>query len=516
MRMKGRLAAAMMCGVLVIAGCGSTGRNEEDSSKAAAAAPAPANEPQAQSEAPSGDAPAPAPEAVPGQTTVESPTATGPGTSHLPLGAGAGSVGDRTAPKTAAGQQSPSAGQMTSTTRDTAPAEATPRAPSAPTPGQPGVPQPSGSDPKKEVVFGSVGTQSGVLGQILGPTLQGAQAWVADINSRGGLNGHPVRLVTADDGADPGRALALAKRMVEQDRAIALVADIMPVTLQAVTPYLEQKQVPLLGGCSCSSFAGESPMVFYAGVYPAEGVVWAHIGPLVSFSDKRKVSLIYCREVPACPYVRDGLHRDGAKSGIQIVHEAQASLAQPDYTAEVLAARNAGAEAVIMVMDNFSVIRIARAAHRQGYNPLFVAQYASQDERFLKDGGSDIDGLLLAGQMPHWDSPKLAEYKAKLKQWVPNAPLSGMSAAVWTMLKMMEKAAPGFSANPTSADILKGLYSLNGETMGGLLPPTTYIEGKRHGDTNPCIVPLRVQSGKFIAVNGDNWSCPPGWVPLKK
>src|SRR5436309_1970508 len=89
--------------------------------------------------------------------------------------------------------------------------------------------------------------QSGPLGQLMLPYLQGAKAWVADVNSRGGLNGHPVRLINADDGGNPNQALALAKRMVEEDKVQAFYAIHAPTTLQAVTPYLEQKKVPACG-----------------------------------------------------------------------------------------------------------------------------------------------------------------------------------------------------------------------------------------------------------------------------
>ena len=71
---------------------------------------------------------------------------------------------------------------------------------------------------KSPVVLGSIGAQSGVVGQVLAPTLQGARAWVADVNARGGLAGHPVRLVVGDDGRIRAGRLSLAKRMIEQDR----------------------------------------------------------------------------------------------------------------------------------------------------------------------------------------------------------------------------------------------------------------------------------------------------------
>src|SRR5207244_2632220 len=90
-----------------------------------------------------------------------------------------------------------------------------------------------------EIRLGSFGVQSGILGATMAPFFQGARAWVADVTARGGLNGHPVRLILGDDGGDPAKTQALVRRMVEQDKVQAFYTVAAPTTLQAATPYLE-------------------------------------------------------------------------------------------------------------------------------------------------------------------------------------------------------------------------------------------------------------------------------------
>src|SRR5436305_1927585 len=76
-----------------------------------------------------------------------------------------------------------------------------------------------------------------------------APAWVADVNARGGLAGHPVQLITADDRGDPSQAVSLARRLVEQDGVIAFFGLPDPTTAQAILAYLETKGVPAIGSC---------------------------------------------------------------------------------------------------------------------------------------------------------------------------------------------------------------------------------------------------------------------------
>ena len=50
-----------------------------------------------------------------------------------------------------------------------------------------------------------------------------AGAYVNHINSRGGVNGKPVRLIVADDQGEPSRAAANAKKLISQDTVVLLL-----------------------------------------------------------------------------------------------------------------------------------------------------------------------------------------------------------------------------------------------------------------------------------------------------
>src|SRR5207244_12545669 len=136
-----------------------------------------------------------------------------------------------------------------------------------------------------------------------------ARAWVAAVNARGGLGGHRVRLVTGDDGGDPARALALARRMVDEDHVSAFYAHVMVTTLQAVLPFLEENKIPAIGSCNCVPVGANSPMVFTMGTGPDLGFAFAMVLPLAGYSPERKVSLIYCREAAGCAHGADNIKK---------------------------------------------------------------------------------------------------------------------------------------------------------------------------------------------------------------
>lgn len=524
-RFSGALLATLAFATITV-GCGS-GVSEKrlaqgENPNAAPAAPAPG--PAATSPASPESSPL-ATESSPLATEAAPSVESTPGAANGQPGAQATATtgGKRPASQAVPGSPAPRAG--TAPTQAAAASGKSPNQPSSPS-GASGVPgsavapvpapgAPSGA-PADPIKFGSVGTNSGPVGQAVIGNVQGAKAWVADVNGRGGLNGHPVQVIFADDGGDPSRALSLTKKLVEDDKVVALMPVYAPFTGQAISPYLEQKHVPAIETCSCSETTDTSPMMFPVAHGSTLANVWSQVMPLLAGSDKRNVAMFYCREVKICTDLSNGISGKAGELGIKIVYKAQVSLAQPDYTAEVLAARNAGAEAILILAENASAIRVVRSARRQSYNPLFVSQFNPHDETFLKNGGKEVEGFLLEARTAPWStSPLLADLRAALPKYVPGALFSDHTAVAWTAGKMLEKISVRFTARAvTTNDILEGLYSLKGETLGGLLPPTAYKRDQVHIDSNNCGIPMTVKGGKFVPIKDESFWCAPWWKPV--
>jgi branched-chain amino acid transport system substrate-binding protein len=326
-RQAHRFGAALLGASLVLAGCGSTrSDNEFAQARAAASGGIPAGGNATPSPAPTATGTAPAAE-VPAAVPAAASGATG----QAPSVGGVSNATTGASGRTAAAvpQGAAPASRVAAGPALAAPSSSAAAGPvAAPRPGEgvPAAPSPVASGPKATIVLGSVGTESGPIGQQLLPLLPAARAWVSDVNARGGLNGHPVKLITGDDGGDPNRALSLARRMVDEDKAVAFYMERMPTTMQAVASFLEERKVPLLGSCNCTDAAARSPMVFEVGPGGGLGFGWAHLAPLLAFSDKRKLAIFYCREVATCTTIRNNVRRLVGPAGVQIVNEAQVTL----------------------------------------------------------------------------------------------------------------------------------------------------------------------------------------------
>lgn len=359
-----------------------------------------------------------------------------------------------------------------------------------------------------EITLGSFGTGSGPIGANVADSPAATRAWVADVNSRGGLNGHPVRVVFGDDGGEPDRALALVRRMVEEDKVVGFLNLYTPTTLDAVVPYLEQKNVPVLGTECGSSAPDFSRVIFVPQISCHYGTAWSFYGTVITQSKARKMALLYCREAAICTKQSQQMKQFESRTDVRIVYEAQISLVQPDFTAEMIAARNAGADVVTLITDSATMIRTIRSAKRQGYNPLFSGTWSFNVDSFAKQGGADVEGVLsVSSTVPYTTSPKAKPYLDAIARYQPGAPKGNFGMTAFSTGLLLERIAARFGATVTTADFFAGLFSLQGETAGGLFPPITFVPDPPT-NRNLCMVPLRMANGKFVPLDGDRFVCP--------
>ena len=114
------------------------------------------------------------------------------------------------------------------------------------------------------------------------------------------------------------------------------------------------------------------------------------------------------------------------------LRSASLSLAQPDFTAQCINARSAGAQAIMIVMDGGSLGRIARDCGRQSFHPaLWTGASVFTDSQ---KSNPDLDGIRAVAQTFPWmlsATPAQQAYQQALKRYDPGAPPAGTASMAW-------------------------------------------------------------------------------------
>jgi hypothetical protein len=75
---------------------------------------------------------------------------------------------------------------------------------------------------------------------------------------------------------------------------------------------------------------------------------------------------------------------------------------------------------------------------------------------------------------------------------------SPTSTGLWSVLQLFAKANAEVIDEPTSADVLANLYTIENETLGGLIAPTTFFEGQPGPSKNRnCFWPYILKDGEM-------------------
>jgi branched-chain amino acid transport system substrate-binding protein len=356
----------------------------------------------------------------------------------------------------------------------------------------------------------SIGVLSGPIGGALIGGETAVQAWAAATNAAGGINGHPIQLYVADDGSDPAKHSALVHQMVEENHVVAFLHNIDVFSGQAVVPYLEQQHIPVVGGAGGSPWFNTSPAyfpqmpsdTFLADTFAGE---MATVGKPQGMN---KIAVAYCAEVQGCYNAT----RPEAfqKAGLDLVYSAKVSLGQPDYTAQCLSARNAGAQMFFLALDGQGNQRLADDCATIGYKPLYG--HTAQATVTAELSRPSLEGAVVGSPTVPWfqnSIPAVAEFSATMAKYAPGVVPGGSAMQGWTSAKLMEAALRATTDPTTSSGILRGLYSIHGNDLGGLTFPITYRQGApNNGGTEAgCWWVVRVQGGRFVSPDNGQRHC---------
>jgi branched-chain amino acid transport system substrate-binding protein len=401
-------------------------------------------------------------------TAGQRPTAAGSAASSTPAAAGAGpAAGAKPAPRSGAA----AAGATPA---------GTPTGPSAgpATPGAGSACAPNCAP----IVVASVGTYSGIVGQNIGGGVKALQAWVSSVNAKGGINGHLVQLFIADDVGDPARHRALVQQMVEERRAIAFLFNAEVLSGQGSVDYIDRVRVPVIG----SEGGGEwfhSNQYYFPQHSSGKDLPLTPLGSATVSQfpqGKKKLGTIVCADgIQVCEDAKKTFPERAPKYGFDYVYNGSASLAQPDLTANCLAAQDAGAQLLMILMDKNSIQRAARSCSNIGYKPIYLLNQTIENDALATD--PLLDGAVGSGVVAPWfdtSSPSVVEFREAMAAHAPGVDISGAPMQGWTSAKLFEKAAARIGNPPTSEQVLQGLWSMKGETLGGLVPPRTFTQGE--------------------------------------
>jgi len=168
------------------------------------------------------------------------------------------------------------------------------------------------------------------------------------INAGGGVKGRKIEIITRDTQGDPTKAVNATQEMISSLKVHAVWGPTNSGESLAVTPIMARAKMPNIHPCVVDSLIDPQKFPNAFRVSPSN-TQWddAVRGYCLNILKAKKVAVIGDTTgygVAAANASAAGLKKDGA----EVVYQANIEATQPDMMPDMLRARNAGAEAIVV------------------------------------------------------------------------------------------------------------------------------------------------------------------------
>ncbi len=306
---------------------------------------------------------------------------------------------------------------------------------------------------KPSLAVGGIFSITGPASYLGEPERNPSMEMVAEeINAKGGINGHPVKLVIYDDEGDVTKARLARRKAAQKDKALAIIGPSLTHTSMTVLEITQKAKVPLI---SCAAAAGHH--------LPGQG---AQLG-LQDRPDRpdgggpHLTSTCRNRALPRwpsspCPPAfgvagKEQLLAQAPKFGIEVVAQEVFGEKDTDMTPQLTKIRGAGAQAVICWGTGPAPALVAKNMKQLGLTMPLIQSHGAASKKFIELAGDAAEGIIMpAGklviyqQLPDSDPQKAVcqdyaeKYQAKFK--APRTPAS--AAMPMTPMRMLNNG-PG-------------------------------------------------------------------------
>jgi branched-chain amino acid transport system substrate-binding protein len=266
-----------------------------------------------------------------------------------------------------------------------------------------------------EIVIGEYASLTGGSASFGQSSHKGTALAIDEINAAGGVLGKKLKLVTEDDQSQAGQPATIVRKLIAQDKAVAVLGEVASSKSLEAAPICQQNKIPMI------SPASTNPKVTEVGDYifrvcfidPFQGTVmskfaqskgWKNIAVLTDVKQDYSVGLA------------EFFIKDFKASGGQIVKEQKYSTGDKDFKPQLTSIKAAKPDAIFVPGYYAEVSLIAKQARLLGIKAPLLGGDGWVGDSLLKVAGNSLDGSFFSCHFSSDDkSPVVQGFVEKFK-----------------------------------------------------------------------------------------------------
>ncbi|UCG38112.1 MAG: ABC transporter substrate-binding protein, partial [bacterium] len=266
-----------------------------------------------------------------------------------------------------------------------------------------------------------------------------------EINAAGGVNGHPIELITYDTESDPTKAVTVIRRLVDKDQVLAIIGPTTTGSAMASIKFVEDSQVPMV---AC---VGGAPVVV-----PVKK--WVFKTPQTDTLAVERLFDHFVREGiknVAVLSSSGGFGDSGRKSileiaqalGITVVADERYNDKDTDMSSQLTAIRGKNTQAIIVWGIGPAPAIISKNAKQLGIGTPIFMSHGVADPNFIKLAGEAAEGVMMpasrfivADKLDPADPRRAFLMDVKKRYEEKYGPVSTHTSYAYDALRLIERA----------------------------------------------------------------------------
>jgi len=260
--------------------------------------------------------------------------------------------------------------------------------------------------------FASISGGSASFGQ---SSHKGMVLAINEINAAGGVLGKKINLITEDDQSLAGQPATIVRKLISQDKVVALLGEIASSKSLEAAPICQQDKIPMI------SPGSTNPKVTEIGDYifricfidPFQGTVMAKFARSKGW---KKVAVLTDVKQDYSVGLAEFFVKNFTANGGEIVKDQKYSSGDKDFRAQLTSIKASQPDAIFVPGYYGEVALIAKQSHLLGIKAPLMGGDGWVGDSLLKVAGNSLDGCFFSNHYSEEDTaPVVQEFVKKFK-----------------------------------------------------------------------------------------------------
>ena len=323
----------------------------------------------------------------------------------------------------------------------------------------------------------------------------GVELAVGEINAAGGILGKKIQSTTSDTQTNPGVAKGLTQKAVDDD-VFAIFGPVYSGSIMVSMTESRRAEVPnFTGGEAASITAQGNPYVFRTSF--GQSTSFPKVAKYITGKYKT-LAVIYVNN-DFGKGGRDAIAKNLEGTATKIVADISTEGGQVDFSAAVLKAKQANADAVFVYTNEEESARALRELRKQGWTKPIIGETTLTGQKVIELAGDSANGAVAhVGLTVDAPIPEMLAFKGKFYQaykYIPDHNGIKGYMGVYSLKAAIDKA--GKLDRKAVAQAMKGL-TISAKKVPGIIMDVAFDD---KGDLDRESFMVEVKGGRQVVID---------------